>query len=927
MVMTPERYKQIKSIFQSAVELPRSEQTIFLDKACSGDEGLRREVEDLLSSHGQVKDSIEAIASEAAATMLAGPQSGSLIGRQIGAYQIINQIGRGGMGEVYLARDARLGRQVALKLLPPRFTEDDQRVQRFRQEARAASALNHPNILTIHEIGEVKTAVGALHFVATEFIEGRTLRELIRYGRMKLGEALEVAMQEASELSAAQAGGIVGRALMRAHIMRRPGGHPQALNVALATLGVGSGELGIGNGESGIREQAACLHSPLPTPHSPVSTDPGMVLGTLSYMSPEQARGLETDARSDIFSLGVVLYEMTTLHRPFEGETPSDVIVALLSQEPPFAEHAPDLPGELQRLVSRMLAKDCAGRYQTADEARRALKSLMQDLTPSPDFKTREFSGLARLARRFGRAGASEGYKTVMTTTREPPLSRSSFFFFAGRFTRSPLRGALALMALAALIAAAILGRQWLNRRDSSIDSIAVLPFKPLVVDARDEALELGIADTLITRLSRLQKITVRPFSAVRRFTALDQDPVAAGRQLQAQAVLECNIQKVGDKIRVTARLINVGDGRTLWTQQFDERWSDIFAIQDAISQQVADDLIVTLTGEERSELAKNYTADPEAYRLYMDGSYQWNKRTPEGIRKGLEAFRKAIEKDHGYALAYVGVANAYITLGTYHLATPKEALPLAREAAAQALKIDESLAEAHTAMGKIISDYYWDWPLAEREFKRALKLKPNYPILHDWYSTFLSNMGRFDEAIREAKLELELDPLSPVARTRLGIALYDGRRYDQAITVLQKTLSLEPNFTSARVFLGLCYSMQGRREEALAEFQKGRAIAPNNPDFISLLGNVSAQAGRRDDARRYQQQLNEFAKRAYVSPSAQALLLAGLGDMDAAFMWMEKCFEERCSALSTLKTDPRFDVLRSDARFESLMRRVGFAP
>src|SRR5262249_36850018 len=307
-------------------------------------------------------------------------------------------------------------RQVALKLLPPRFSEDDQRVRRFRQEARAASALNHPNIMTIHEIGEVKTAVGALHFIATEFIEGRTLRELIRNGRMDLGEALEVAMQVAGALSAAHAAGIVHRDIKPENIMLRPDGYVKVLDFGLAKLGMEIGKLGIGSRESGIGEQVACPHSPLPTSHSPVSTDPGMVLGTVNYMSPEQARGLETDARSDIFSLGIVLYEMITLHRPFEGETPSDVIVALLSQEPPFTEHAPDLPGELQQLVSRMLAKDCAGRYQTADEARRALKRLKQDLTPAPDFKMREFSGLARLARRYGRAGAGEDYTTVITT-------------------------------------------------------------------------------------------------------------------------------------------------------------------------------------------------------------------------------------------------------------------------------------------------------------------------------------------------------------------------------------------------------------------------------------------------------------------------------------------------------------------------------
>jgi serine/threonine-protein kinase len=652
------------------------------------------------------------------------------------------------------------------------------------------------------------------------------------------------------------------------------------------------------------------------------------VLGTVNYMSPEQARGLETDARSDIFSLGVVLYEMLTARRPFEGETPSDVIAALLVQEPaPLAAHAPDLPAKLQSLVSRMLAKERAVRYQTAEELRRALKSLKQELAPPGDFTTREFNGLARLARRFVHAGGRDDYKTMTGTAQEAALTTTRISPLVGRFTRVPLRVGLALVTVAALVVAALLGGQWLNRRSASIDSIAVLPFKPLQADARDEVLELGIADTLITRLGRLKKIAVRPFSAVRHFTALDQDPVAAGRQLQVQVVLEGGIQKVGDKIRITAQLVNVADGRTLWTQQFDERWTDIFVVQDAIAQRVADGLIVTLTGEERSELSRNYTTDPEAYRLYLSGSYQWNKRTPEGIRKGLEAFRQAAEKDPSYALAFVGVANAYITLAAYHLAAPREALPLAREAAAQALKIDERLAEAHTALGRIINDYYWDWPQAEREFKRALELKPNYPILHDWYAIFLTNLGRFDEAIREAKLEVELDPLSPVAQTRVGIALYVARRYDQAIPILQRTLSLEPDFTPARIYLGLCYVMQGRSEEALAEFQKGRASAPNNPDFISLLGNAAALAGKRGEARQHQGQLNELAKHAYVTPFAQALIPAALGEMDVAFMWMEKCFEERSPALGALKTDPLFDPLRQDARFASLLRRVGLAP
>src|SRR5262249_53702903 len=475
--MDAKRWGQIKEIYDRALDLPGEERDGFLAEACAGDDDLQGEIETLLAAHNDAGTFLQAPPVEFAAREIVANEDTSpapqLIGRELANYRVVSLLGRGGMGEVYLVEDKRLHRKVALKLLAPQFTNDAERVRRFEREARAVSALNHPNIVTIFDIGQA----GALHFIAIEFIEGRTLRELIRNGGMKLGEALEVATQVASALSAAHAAGIVHRDIKPENIMLRPDGYVKVLDFGLAKLGVESGELGVGNRESGIGEQVACPHSPLPTPHFPVSTDPWMVLGTVNYMSPEQARGLETDARSDIFSLGIVLYEMITSHRPFEGETPSDVIVALLSQEPPFTEHAPDLPGELQRMVGRMLAKDCVGRYQTADEARRALKRLKWDLTPARDFKTREFSGLARLARRFGRAGATEEGKTVITTTRDPPQSKSGVIFFPGRFNRPPLRVALALMALAALIAAAILGRQWLNRRDSSIDSIAVLPF------------------------------------------------------------------------------------------------------------------------------------------------------------------------------------------------------------------------------------------------------------------------------------------------------------------------------------------------------------------------------------------------------------------------------------------------------------------
>jgi eukaryotic-like serine/threonine-protein kinase len=664
--MTPERWKQVDQLMQDALDRGPAERAAFIAEACGGDDELRREVESLIGFHERAENFIETPPADVAADWLAVKELRT--GQTIGHYQLIRQIGRGGMGEVHLALDARLERQVALKLLPPHFTQDAERVRRFRQEARAISTLNHPNIITIHEIGEAATESGGVHFIATEFIEGRTLREMIRDGGMKPTEALEVAIQAAGALSAAHAAGITHRDIKPENIMLRPDGYVKVLDFGLAKLGVGGGESGIGNRESGIRGQVASPRSPLPAPHSQFSTDPGVVPGTVSYMSPEQALGLEIDARSDIFSLGVVLYELITARRPFVGEMVADVIAALIRQEPPpLARSDGGLTDELQRLVSRMLAKDRSERYQTADELRNALKSLKKELATVEDFSTREFSGLSLLARRFIRGGANKDYKTAAFRVGSGRLT-SSISLIINRSLRSPMRATLALAALAALIAGGILGRHLLFDRVTRVDSIAVLPFKPLLADSRDEALELGLADTLITRLSSLKNVTVRPLSAVRRYTALDQDPVAAGRELKAQAVLEGSIQKVGARIRVTARLISVADGGTLWTRQFDERWTDIFAVQDAISQRVADDLMAPLTGEERNELARNYTTDSEAYRLYMEGRYQWGKRTGAGMRKAVESFQQAIGRDPNYAPAYVGLADAYATLGSYHL-------------------------------------------------------------------------------------------------------------------------------------------------------------------------------------------------------------------------------------------------------------------
>ncbi|HKP12377.1 MAG TPA: tetratricopeptide repeat protein, partial [Blastocatellia bacterium] len=450
------------------------------------------------------------------------------------------------------------------------------------------------------------------------------------------------------------------------------------------------------------------------------------------------------------------------------------------------------------------------------------------------------------------------------------------------------------------------------------------LPFKPLVADTRDGILEMGIADTLITRLNGLKQITVRPISAVRRYTALDQDAVAAGREMEVEAVLEGNVQKANGKIRVSARLVRVADGKPLWTRQFDEQWTDIFAVQDAIAQRVAGDMMGSLSGEEHDGLARNYTTDPEAYQSYLVGRYYWNKRSGEGVKKSIESFEQAINKDPSYALAYVGLADAYTTLGSYNLAPPLEALPLARKAAEHALQIDPNLAEAHASLGKIITDFDWDLAQAEKELKLALDLNPNTANAHHWYAVVLANSGRFDEAVREINRAIELDYLSPATSAQLGAILFRARRYDQAIPALQKALGLEPNFVVARIYLGACYLMQGRREEAIAEFKKGQAAAPNEAGLVAMMGYAYAANRQPDEARRCEKQLTEMAGRVYVSPSSFAALYCGMGDINAAFKWLDVCLDKRLTTVRSLPIDPIFDPLRNDPRYGQLLRRAG---
>lgn len=510
------------------------------------------------------------------------------------------------------------------------------------------------------------------------------------------------------------------------------------------------------------------------------------------------------------------------------------------------------------------------------------------------------------------------GVLTAEPVPAPPPERRTSW-----ALTRKTLLVPLAGAALILIVLLAYYLRPKQVPPPVQIRSIAVLPFKPLVVEASDDSLQLGMADTLITTLSNVSQITVRPTSAVRKYTGLEQDAVVAGREQRVDAVLDGSIQKLGDRIRVTVRLLRVEDGAQLWASKFDEKSTDIFLVQDSISKQVADALAVKLTGEERELLTKHYTGDTEAYQLYLKGRYFLNKSTEEDFKKSIEYFQQALERDPNYALAQAGLADSYAQLGSYGLIQMKDSYPRARVALTRALESDEKLGEAHASLGFILMNYYWDWAEAEKRYKRAIELNPNYAMAHNWYSQHLAFTGRSQEAIREAKRAQEIDPISPWTNSDIGFVSYLARQYDEAILASQKTLELDPDFAVAHMIIGLSYVQKHRYVEGIAELQRAKA----NPDSRALLAYAYAVAGESREARKILEELDQLSKQKYVSPFPIAVAYSGLGEKDRAFEALEKAYTERSWGMGMLGVNPIFDGLRSDPRFAMLLRRVNLAP
>jgi TolB-like protein/Flp pilus assembly protein TadD len=892
--LQPERNREIDRIFQAALAHDLAERAAFLDEACADDPDLRRQVEALIASDVQADNFIETPAIQIAPELVADDHTTPVTGETIGPYRLDSQLGAGGMGKVYLAHDQRLGRKVALKLLDTALMGDSTQCQRFLREARLAASLDHANICTIHEVGE---AAGRL-FIAMQYVEGETLRGVILGRPLKLDSVLSISLQVADALAEAHSRGIIHRDVKAGNIMITPRGQAKVLDFGLAKILENDGE-----------ETDTHL------------TMTGMVMGTPASMAPEQARGERVDHRSDIFSFGGVLYEMATGQTPFSGRSRADVISALLRQpHTSAAELNKEVTAHLSAIIDRALAKEPTDRYQSMSDMIADLRQVVS-----------EAGGMDHLF------SSSDARFKVMTPYVAPRQRRGSLKVFGRRIERSFLMASVA--AVIVLLTLGLIGSYlWTKpsppatptRAEPSvalpaqIKSIAVLPFKPLAANSRDESLEMGMADTLITRLSNLKEIVVRPTSAVRKYAGLEQDAVAAGKEQRVDAVLDGSIQRSADKVRVTVRLLKVDDGTQLWAETFNERFSDIFTVQDRVSERVAGALALKLNSEEQESLTKRYTENTEAYQLYMKGRYHWNKRTADAVKKGIEYFDQAIRKDPNYALAYAGLADSYNILGSNGVLPMKESHPRARAAALKALEIDDSLAEAHTSLAAIIADFYWNWSESESHFRRALDLNPNYPTAHHWYCQYLVRMGRFKEAIQHAKRAQELDPVSLVMHANLGQTFYEARQYDQAIEQLHKTLEIDANFVPAYLHLGLVYLQKRMYEEAIASFQKGNQLAPYTTDMIALLGHAYAVAGRRDEALKILNDLSAQSKRQYVSPFGIAFIYVGLGEKDQALTWLQKAYDDRVWLMGMLKVEPIFDPLRSDSRFEDLLRRVG---
>jgi serine/threonine protein kinase len=765
-----------------------------------------------------------------------------MISQLISHYRILNKLGEGGMGEVYLGEDIRLGRQVAIKFLPASYQYDSDRRTRFLGEARAASALRSPYIAAIYDIGEHD---GAL-FIVMEYVEGKLLSRRISRGTIPYREAVEIVIQVADALDEAHSLGILHRDIKSSNLMVTDRGLVKVLDFGLAKA------IAKAEGES---DQTVPLGQ---------QTMPGIVLGTISYMSPEQAFGRDLDGRSDIFSLGIVFYEMLTSRLPFVGNSTTEIIDNIIHQQPTaISQYISDLPESLDALVRKCLEKDREHRYQSARELAGDLK----------EFKRADDSGSLAYSAGPRQTGASR---------------------------RRPAR--------------------------RNVDSLAILPFENASDDPDAEYLSDGITESIINNLSQLQKLRVMARSTVFRYKGRRVDPQQVGSELDVRAVLTGRVFQRAETLVIKSELVDAADGSHLWGEQYNRQMSDIFAIEEEISKEISEKLRLKLSGAQRKQLAKRYTDNTEAYQLYLRGRFYWNKRTEEGLKRGIDYFQQAINTDPKYALAYTGLADSYNVFASYSALAPKDAFPKSKAAALRALDMDDKLAEAHASLAFVLFGYDWDWDAAEASFKRSIELNSGYAVAYLWYALLLAALERFDEAFEQMKRAQLLDPLSLPISTNFGWILHLARRYGEAIDQLHKTIEMEPGFALARRRLAQSYAQLGRYGEAEEELAKGAVLSGEDAELIAARGHLYASWGKAEKALESLKQLDELSMTRYVPSYLIARIYIGLGQTDLVFKYLDKAYAERYGFLAYLKADPIFDELRSDPRYWTLVEKVGLS-
>jgi len=786
-------------------------------------------------------------------------------GTRLGSYEILAPIGAGGMGEVYRARDLRLDRDVAIKVLPEQFAKDADALLRFEREAKAVAALSHSNILAIHDIGDVK----GVHFAVMELLEGQTIRERLRQSVIPWRKAGEIGLAVAEALAVAHAKGIIHRDIKPENIFLTSDGRVKVLDFGLARV-TGPGSAVNAPGLADAETQV-------------VHTTPGIVVGTMGYMSPEQLRGELVDGRSDIFSFGCVLYEMVAGQKAFARKTAAESISAILNEDPvELAGSGKQVPPDFDRIIAHCVEKKPEDRFQSARDLAFALRTIS---STSGVFQPVAERPKARLNRMTWLAGAA-----------------------------------------VALLLSAILLWVW-SHQSGAIRSIAVLPFVNVGADPNTDYLSDGITESIINSLSQLPNVSVMSRSSVFRYKRPDVDPQAAGRDLKVQAVLAGRVTKRGDQLAVSAELVDTRTNHQIWGDQYNRKLTDVMAIQEEISQEISDKLRVRLTGDDKKRLVKRHTENAEAYGLYLKGRYQWNKQTLDGMETGINFFKQAIDKDPRYGLAYAGLADAYALLADYNLLAAKEVMPSAKTAAMKALEIDDTISEAHASLGWAKLTLDWDWAGAEKEFQRALELNPNYATAHQWYADYLTVLGRPDEAQASMKRAQQLEPVSLPISVALASTFYYTHQNDQAIDQCRRAIVMDPQFVAAHVFLGRAYEQKGSYAEAIAELKQALQLSEGGSSELAALGHAYAQSGDRVEAQKILKELNTRSTQTYVQPIWIAVIHAALGNKEEAFPWLRKAVGDRSVWLIYLKVDPIFDSLRTDARFADVARQVGLPP